>query len=152
MTLGPRKPAARCRDQAAGSPGEDLLPPIRGLSGSWSRATPPARRSRDEIRAPATLVDATFYATADAGSIPAVSTNCSGCEILSISPRCRYLRLRSLWPFARTKWRILRVAVGGVGHSSAARIAGLGHTATRVLRRAIRRPRRLPSPGDGCPA
>jgi hypothetical protein len=28
----------------------------------------------DEIRAPDTLVDATLHATADAGSIPAVST------------------------------------------------------------------------------
>ena len=36
--------------------------------------TPPARRPRGEIRAPATLVDATFCAIADAGSIPAVST------------------------------------------------------------------------------
>ena len=37
--------------------------------------TPPARRVEGEIRAPATLVDATFHATADAGSIPAVSTD-----------------------------------------------------------------------------
>jgi hypothetical protein len=34
----------------------------------------------DEIRAPDTLVDAIFHATADAGSIPAVSTDSSGCE------------------------------------------------------------------------
>jgi hypothetical protein len=44
-------------------------------SGGWSRGTPPARRPRDEIRAPDTLVDATSCAIADAGSIPAVSTN-----------------------------------------------------------------------------
>src|SRR3954447_7596804 len=43
-------------------------------SGGWSRGTPPARRPRDETRAPATLVEATFCAIADAGSIPAVST------------------------------------------------------------------------------
>jgi len=42
---------------------------------SWPATTPPARRVEGEIRAPATLVDATFYATADAGSIPAVSTS-----------------------------------------------------------------------------
>src|SRR3954451_1091725 len=42
-------------------------------SGSWSPGTPPARQPEDENRAPATLVDATFHATADAGSIPAVS-------------------------------------------------------------------------------
>src|SRR2546423_9380935 len=41
--------------------------------GSWSFATRPAWRAEDEIRAPATLVEATFHATADAGSIPAVS-------------------------------------------------------------------------------
>src|SRR3954449_8749954 len=41
--------------------------------GSWSFATRPAWRAKDEIRAPATLVEATFHATADAGSIPAVS-------------------------------------------------------------------------------
>ena len=38
-------------------------------------ATPPAWRVKSEIRAPDTLVDATSYATADAGSIPAVSTS-----------------------------------------------------------------------------
>jgi hypothetical protein len=43
-------------------------------SGGWSRRTPPARRLRDENRAPDTLVDATSCAIADAGSIPAVST------------------------------------------------------------------------------
>ena len=37
--------------------------------------TRPARRVEGEIRAPATLVDATFHAIADAGSIPAVSTH-----------------------------------------------------------------------------
>ena len=37
--------------------------------------TRPARRVEGEIRAPATLVDATFHAIADAGSIPAVSTD-----------------------------------------------------------------------------
>src|SRR5437763_13299566 len=42
-------------------------------SGSWSFATPPAWRVEEETRAPATLVEATFHATADAGSIPAVS-------------------------------------------------------------------------------
>ena len=41
---------------------------------SWSPTTPPAWRVGDEIRAPDTLVDTTFCATADAGSIPAVST------------------------------------------------------------------------------
>jgi hypothetical protein len=33
-----------------------------------------------EIRAPATLVDAISYATADGGSIPPVSTGCTSCE------------------------------------------------------------------------
>ncbi len=41
----------------------------------WPFATPPARRAEGEIRAPDTLVEVTSYATADAGSIPAVSTN-----------------------------------------------------------------------------
>src|SRR5437588_6289410 len=44
-------------------------------TGSWSSGPPPARQPEDETRAPATLVDATFHATADAGSIPAVSIN-----------------------------------------------------------------------------
>src|SRR4051794_30707277 len=49
-------------------------PPHPGASsGSWSPRPPPARQPEDETRAPATLVDATFHATADAGSIPAVS-------------------------------------------------------------------------------
>src|SRR5882724_5209431 len=43
-------------------------------SGGWSRGTPPAWRPRGEIRAPATLVDVTFCAIADVGSIPTVST------------------------------------------------------------------------------
>jgi len=34
------------------------------------------------------------------GSCP---TSCSGCEVLVISPRCRSLRMRRPWPFARTK-------------------------------------------------
>jgi hypothetical protein len=43
--------------------------------GSWLSTTPPARQVESETRAPATLVDATFHAIADAGSIPAVSTS-----------------------------------------------------------------------------
>jgi hypothetical protein len=46
-------------------------------SGGWSPTTRPARRAGDEIRAPATLVEAALHATADAGSIPAVSTAAS---------------------------------------------------------------------------
>jgi hypothetical protein len=42
--------------------------------GSWSSATRPAWLAEDETRAPATLVEATFHATSDAGSTPAVST------------------------------------------------------------------------------
>src|SRR5437879_4763025 len=53
---------------------ERVAPSATGTSfGSWSFATRPAWRAEDEIRAPATLVEATFHATADAGSIPAVS-------------------------------------------------------------------------------
>jgi hypothetical protein len=55
--------------------GEDLLPPIRGPPGSWLPTTRPARLVGSEIRAPATLVDAISYATADGGSIPPVSTS-----------------------------------------------------------------------------
>src|SRR3954453_22960445 len=40
----------------------------------WSPATLPVWRAGDENRAPDTLVEATFSAIADAGSIPAVST------------------------------------------------------------------------------
>ena len=62
------------RDQMPAHPGRSA-PAEPGTSlGSWSRGTPPARRPRDETRAPATLVDATLRAIADAGSIPAVST------------------------------------------------------------------------------
>ena len=39
----------------------------------WSRVTLPMWRPRGEIRASDTLVDTTIDATADAGSIPAVS-------------------------------------------------------------------------------
>src|SRR5437763_9488283 len=60
-------------------------------SGSWSFATPPAWRAKDEIRAPATLVEAIFHATADAGSIPAVSIDigksCSGERLLLLRVR-----------------------------------------------------------------
>jgi hypothetical protein len=59
MPAHPRRPASA-------KPGK--------ASGGWSRGTPPARRPRDENRAPDTLVDATSCAIADAGSIPAVST------------------------------------------------------------------------------
>ena len=53
---------------------ERVAPSAAGTpSGGWSFATPPAWRAKDEIRSPATLVEATFHATADAGSIPAVS-------------------------------------------------------------------------------
>src|SRR2546421_7330944 len=56
------------------APRERVAPSARGtLLGSWSFAPPPAWRAKDEIRAPATLVEATLHATADAGSIPAVS-------------------------------------------------------------------------------
>jgi hypothetical protein len=48
---------------------------LRKLFRSWPSTTRPARLVEGEIRAPATLVDATSYATADAGSIPAVSTS-----------------------------------------------------------------------------
>src|SRR5581483_8941774 len=80
--------------------------------GSWLSATRPAWLAESEIRAPATLVDATSYATADAGSIPAVSTGCSGCEILSISPRCRCLTVRRARSFARRDSRCLRDDLG----------------------------------------
>src|SRR3954466_4676211 len=58
------------------------LRPTRGhLQEGWSRGTPPAWRPRDETRAPDTLVDAIFGAIADAGSIPAVSTNFTKVEL-----------------------------------------------------------------------
>src|SRR5436305_2947174 len=74
---------------------ERVAPSAPGTSfGSWSFATPPAWRAKDEIRAPATLVEATFHATADAGSIPAVSIGTWGAAQLSaffcsarVSPR-----------------------------------------------------------------
>jgi SnoaL-like domain len=50
-----------------------LLQPIRGLFWSWFSTTRPAWRVEGEIRALATLVDATFHATADVGSIPTAS-------------------------------------------------------------------------------
>ena len=62
------------RDQLAGSPGEDLLPPIRGQLRELVPDNPAGWLVGSEIRSPATLVDATFYATADPGSIPGVST------------------------------------------------------------------------------
>src|SRR4051812_13175102 len=62
--------------QIAGSPPEGLPEPTGGTS---HRAGLPQPRRRGErrtrYRAPATLVDAVFYATADAASIPAVSTS-----------------------------------------------------------------------------
>ena len=61
-------------DQMPAHPGR-LAPAEPGTrSGSWSRGTPPARRPRDEIRAPDTLVDTIPCAIADVGSIPTVST------------------------------------------------------------------------------
>ena len=58
-------------------------------SGGWSRRTPPARRLRDENRAPDTLVDATSCAIADVGSIPTVSTNFTDRAEARIRPLCR---------------------------------------------------------------
>src|SRR3954452_11329726 len=55
-------------------PGRPALAEPGTSSGGWSRGTSPAKRPRDENRAPDTLVDATSGAIADAGSIPAVST------------------------------------------------------------------------------
>ena len=63
------------RDQPAGSPGEDLLPPIRGQFRELVLDNPAGWLVEDEIRSPATLVDATIYTTADPGSIPGVSTS-----------------------------------------------------------------------------
>jgi len=65
-------------------------------SGGWSRRTPPARRLRDENRAPDTLVDATSCAIADAGSIPAVSTNFTDCAEARIRLICRDHRPRAV--------------------------------------------------------
>src|SRR5581483_9674065 len=46
------------------------LPGCGGGFGSWSFPSRPARRRQDETRAPATHVDTTFDAIADAGSNP----------------------------------------------------------------------------------
>ena len=46
------------RDQKAGSPGAARLRQSGKIQGGWSPTTPPARRAEDEIRAPATLVEA----------------------------------------------------------------------------------------------
>jgi hypothetical protein len=51
-----------------------LLPPIRGHLRELALYNPAGWRVEGEIRSPATLVDATIYATADPGSIPGVST------------------------------------------------------------------------------
>jgi hypothetical protein len=51
-----------------------LLPPIRGQLRELALDNPAGWRVEGEIRSPATLVDAIFYATADPGSIPGVST------------------------------------------------------------------------------
>src|SRR5204863_9482149 len=48
------------RDQKAGSPGAARLRQAREIQGGWSPPTRPARRAGDEIRAPATLVEATL--------------------------------------------------------------------------------------------
>ncbi len=53
---------------------------VGDISGSWFPATRPARLAGDEIRAPATLVEAILYAIADVGSIPTVSTIGSTCK------------------------------------------------------------------------
>ena len=53
--------------------------------GGWSPATPPARRAGDEIRAPATLVEAISHAITDVGSIPTVSTGTDRSEEARIS-------------------------------------------------------------------
>ena len=82
----------------------------------------------DEIRAPDTLVDAIFYATADAGSIPAVSTGCSGCESHRLRPLQAFCsaKVRSV----RTKdCRNLRATREWVGRKSAASVASVGHKA-----------------------
>jgi len=62
------------RDQIAGLLGEVRSSRSEDILMELALTTRPARRVEGEIRAPATLVDATFHAIADAGSIPAVST------------------------------------------------------------------------------
>src|SRR3954468_10354242 len=55
-------------------PGRSAFAEPGTSSEGWSPATLPVWRAGDENRAPDTLVEATFSAIADAGSIPAVST------------------------------------------------------------------------------
>jgi hypothetical protein len=75
-------------------PGRSAFAKPGTSSGGWSRGTPPARRPRDETRAPATLVEATFCAIADAGSIPAVSTFRHGTVLLGKDDWYRHVTLR----------------------------------------------------------
>src|SRR3954447_24850878 len=56
-------------------PGRSAFAEPGTSSEGWSLATLPVWRAGDENRAPDTLVEATFSAIADAGSIPAVSTS-----------------------------------------------------------------------------
>jgi hypothetical protein len=83
-------------DQMPAHPGRSASAQPGTSPGGWSRATPPARRPRDEIRAPATLVDATFCAIADPGSIPGVSTNFTDCAVARIRRVCRDNQLRAV--------------------------------------------------------
>lgn len=80
------------RDQLAGSLGEDCSLRSEDFQGAGSRG--PGRRgdSRARFRSPATLVDATIYATADPGSIPGVSTDNGEGEGTRIRHQCRAFR------------------------------------------------------------
>lgn len=80
------------RDQLAGSLGEDCSLRSEDFQGAGSRG--PGRRgdSRARFRSPATLVDATIYATADPGSIPGVSTDNGECAGSRLRSGCRAFR------------------------------------------------------------
>src|SRR5947209_13082633 len=104
-----------------------LLPPRRGPQGSWSRGTLPARLPRDEIRAPATLVDAVLYAPADVGSIPTVSIFAS---YSTPRPARRGFELGRLLAF----WH--RHVMDGIGRRRSAPVLGL--SAGRTLRDPVR--------------
>ena len=81
MSIGPpsaRGEGFRCHQRARSTRSASAA---RGHQGGWlSRISPSARTRRSETKAPAMPVDALRYATADAGSIPAVSTKAATFE------------------------------------------------------------------------
>jgi hypothetical protein len=77
------------RDQKAGSPGKVRLRRTGKTSGGWSPATPPARQARDEIRAPATLVEAILTRSRTWVRFPPSPLICKGAKKCELRPFTR---------------------------------------------------------------